>query len=60
MGQISGQMTIDIVSELVRNNPKITRAELVKETGKSPSYITIKKMGKKDLAISGRNGNFAA
>lgn len=38
-GQKGGQTTIDIVFELIRNNPKITRAELVKETGKSSSYI---------------------
>lgn len=35
----SGQTNIDIVYELIKKNPKITRAELVKETGKASSYI---------------------
>ncbi|MBP5771295.1 MAG: winged helix-turn-helix transcriptional regulator [Bacteroidaceae bacterium] len=30
---------MDIIYELIKKNPKITRAELVKETGKASSYI---------------------
>lgn len=50
-GQTGGQTTIDIVYGLMKINPEITRAELAKETGKSPSYIqrcieTLKKENK--------------
>ena len=38
-GQTSGQTTIDIVLDLIRKDPTITRAKLVEETGKASSYI---------------------
>lgn len=38
-GQTGGQTTIDILYNLIKDNPKITRAELMKITGKASSYI---------------------
>ena len=50
-GQTGGQTTIDIIYALMQKNPEITRVEMGKETGKSPSYIqrcieTLKKKNK--------------
>ena len=50
-GQTSGQTTKDIIYSLMKKNSEITRAEIVKVTGKSQSYIqrcieTLKKENK--------------
>ena len=38
-GHTSGQTTMDVIYQLIKRNPKITRAELVSMTGKASSYI---------------------
>lgn len=38
-GQTNGQTTDEIVLELIRNNPTITRAQISQATGKAQSYI---------------------
>ena len=38
-GQIGGQTTIEQVYSLIKNNPNITRKQLVETTGKASSFI---------------------
>lgn len=36
---LGGQTTMDVIYQLIKRNPKITRTELVNMTGKASSYI---------------------
>ena len=38
-GQMSGQTTIEQVFALIKNNPNITRKQLVEKTGKASSFV---------------------
>ena len=38
-GQTGGQTTMEIIFNMIKDNPSITRSELMKATGKASSYI---------------------